>query len=140
MIAWIIFIYVYVSNMIILAKYKRSSRIKKDKVKVYRTSRLFVPVYWIGRDHCWIPSPQYDGYVSWQRYIIIGDMERYIDAKWYEKCSIIPKYKFWLFSKNKHILYFGKNKQQRYDLWRWKIYNPIKKRYNINIKSKFYNY
>jgi hypothetical protein len=124
--------------MIIIAKYKRLSRIKKDRVKVYRTSRLFDPVIWIGRDHCWIPSPANDGYISWQRYIIIWSIEKYIDAKWYEKSSIIPKYKFWLFSKNKHILYFGKNKHQRYDLRRWYIYNPINKFYNINIKDRIF--
>jgi hypothetical protein len=121
--------------MIILAKYQRSSRIRKQAVKVYRTSRLFDPVYWIGRDHCWIPSPWSDWYIRWNWYIIIWSMERYIDARGYEKTSIIPKYKLWLFRHHKKKV-FGKNIHEWYSLWRWSVYKPIKKRYNVNIKSK----
>jgi len=123
--------------MIIIAKYQRSSRIKKDRVKVYRTSRLFEPVIWIGRDHCWIPSPSKDGYIPWHWYIIIWSIERYIDAIGYEKSSIIPKYKFWLFRHKKNKV-FGKNVCQLYDLWRWCIVKPVKKWYNINIKDKIF--
>lgn len=126
--------------MIILAKYVRSSRIRKQNVKTYRTSRLFEPVIWIGRDHCWIPSPSKDGYVPWQWYIIVWKIERYIDARGYEKSSILPKYKFGLTSKRWHIIYFGKNKHQWYDIWRGYIYNPIKRLCNIHIKNPVYRY
>lgn len=120
--------------MIIIAKYVRSSRIRKDNVKTYRTSRLFEPVIWIGRDHCWIPWPSNDGYIPWNRYIIIGSIERYIDRLWYEKTSIVPNIKLWMF-RNKKRKIFWLNSCQRYDLRRTRLHNPVRKFYNVHIKD-----
>lgn len=120
--------------MIIIAKYVRSSRIRKQNVKIYRTSRLFDPVIWIGRDHCWIPWPWGDAYIPWHRYILIWSIERYINSKWYEWCSIIPKYKIWLFRHRKTRI-FWKNICQWYDLYRGCIYKPIRRFYNVYIKN-----
>ena len=124
----ITFISVYVPNMIIIGRYVRGSKMHQNKqIEKWYTNRniqLFDPVYWIGRDHCWIEWAKRKFLTPWW-YIIRWKYQRYIDSKGYEKQSVIP---YW-----KCRLTISK---ANYDWYRRVIYKPVKKRYNINIKSK----
>lgn len=106
--------------MIIIWKYQKQSKIHPGYRKVSKYSSLFDPVYWIGRDHCWIPCDYRFQKKCW--YLLRGRIDRYIDKNWNEKSSIIPS---WYIRLSPTIYQID-----MYRMWR----NRIRKFYNINIR------
>jgi hypothetical protein len=71
----------------------------KQKARWYkhRYIQLFDPVYWIGRDHCRMENaPRTKLRPGF--YLLRWKHQRYIDSNGYEKSSIIPTWKIFLFS------------------------------------------
>jgi hypothetical protein len=128
--------------MIILARYCRWWRMKKttqqEKQLKYRNLYLFDEVYWLNRDHCrieWVQRKMKSN--RW--YIIRWDKQNYIDQRWENKISIIPKWRL-LILPNHRIKILWYNQTQLYDMWRGTIFKPLRRLYNIYIKNSIYRY